>query len=201
MPDLSHLKVGQVPAAFAELAAKHNALVQLIASMEAATGLDIKIVSAPPKRLAVPTTPGSQSKIPQGRIRIGLKPLSGVGGAGPGGGGAGTTQAVSIDGTLVNVAAASGVNTNTTNYPTSLHINTNGTTLDMTPSVGYKTTDIVTGSLAQLDPFGLRIYDGSGGKALDIDGTALTHNMSIVTINVCVNGSGMLMDVIASAPY
>jgi hypothetical protein len=74
MPDLSHLRIGKVPSAFAEMAEKHNELVQLIASIEAASGINIKMVSSPEKKLKVPGTSGTISKKPRGRIRIGIQP-------------------------------------------------------------------------------------------------------------------------------
>jgi len=74
MPDLSHLKIGKVPSAFAEMAEKHNELVQLIASIEAASGINIKMVSSPEKKLKVPGTTTTISKKPRGRIRIGIQP-------------------------------------------------------------------------------------------------------------------------------
>lgn len=74
MPDLNHLRIGKVPSAFAEMAEKHNELVQLIASIEAASGINIKIVSSPEKKLKVPGTSGTISKKPRGRIRIGIQP-------------------------------------------------------------------------------------------------------------------------------
>jgi hypothetical protein len=77
MPDLNHLRIGKVPAAFAEMAEKHNELVSLIASIEAATGINIKMVSSPEKKLKVPGESNNISKKPRGRIRIGLQPLSG----------------------------------------------------------------------------------------------------------------------------
>ena len=76
MPDLSHLRIGKVPSAFAEMAEKHNELVQLIASIEAASGINIKIVSSPEKKLKVPGTSGTISKKPRGRIRIGIQPAA-----------------------------------------------------------------------------------------------------------------------------
>jgi hypothetical protein len=74
MPDLSHLRIGKVPSAFAEMAEKHNELVQLIASIEAASGINIKMVSSPEKKLKVPGTTTTISKKPRGRIRIGIQP-------------------------------------------------------------------------------------------------------------------------------
>jgi len=74
MPDLSHLRIGKVPSAFAEMAEKHNELVQLIASIEAASGINIKMISSPEKKLKVPGTSGTISKKPRGRIRIGIQP-------------------------------------------------------------------------------------------------------------------------------
>jgi hypothetical protein len=74
MPDLSHLRIGKVPSAFAEMAEKHNELVQLIASIEAAAGINIKMVSSPEKKLKVPGTSNTISKKPRGRIRIGIQP-------------------------------------------------------------------------------------------------------------------------------
>jgi hypothetical protein len=76
MPDLSHLRIGKVPSAFAEMAEKHNELVQLIASIEAAAGINIKIVSSPEKKLKVPGTSSTISKKPRGRIRIGIQPAA-----------------------------------------------------------------------------------------------------------------------------
>ena len=60
--NLSHLKIANAPAAFEEWANKHNQLVSLIESIEAAFGIDIKIIANPPKMLHVPKTPGSNSK-------------------------------------------------------------------------------------------------------------------------------------------
>jgi len=74
MPDLSHLRIGKVPSAFAEMAEKHNELVQLIASIEAASGINIKMISSPEKKLKVPGTSSTISKKPRGRIRIGIQP-------------------------------------------------------------------------------------------------------------------------------
>lgn len=198
--NLSHLKIGRVPAAFEEWAQKHNMLVALVESIEAAYGIDIKIIANPPKMLRVPGTPGANSKQPQGRIRVALKPGI-IPGAGTGGGGGGTTQAVSIDGTLVNVATAFGVNTNTTNYPLALYVNNNGTALEMTPANGFKVYNPADagGTMSQLDEFGLLLR--GGGKSLFIDSPNLTHNMSVVTLQVCDNGNTKSIDVIASAPY
>jgi hypothetical protein len=75
MPDLSHLKIGRVPSAFSEIAQKHNELVSLIASLESAFGIDIKMVSTPEKKIKIPGTDTTISKKPRGRIRIGLKPF------------------------------------------------------------------------------------------------------------------------------
>lgn len=90
MPDLNHLKVDQVPDAFADWAKKHNELVDLIASIEAAHGIDIKITHRPQKVLSVPGSPGKTSKLPKGRIIIGLKAAGGTGPI-PGGGGGGSS--------------------------------------------------------------------------------------------------------------
>jgi hypothetical protein len=76
MPDLSHLRIGKVPSAFAEMAEKHNELVQLIASIEAASGINIKMVSSPEKKLKVPGTSTTISRKPRGRIRIGIQPAA-----------------------------------------------------------------------------------------------------------------------------
>jgi hypothetical protein len=73
MPDLSHLTIGKVPSAFAEFAEKHNELVALIGSIEAASGINIKMVSSPAKKLKVPGTSTIFSKKPRGRIRIGIQ--------------------------------------------------------------------------------------------------------------------------------
>lgn len=76
MPDLSHLRIGKVPSAFAEMAEKHNELVQLIASIEAASGINIKMVSSPEKKLKVPGTSNTITRKPRGRIRIGIQPAA-----------------------------------------------------------------------------------------------------------------------------
>lgn len=197
MANLSHLKISRSAPAFDEYAQKFNALVSLVESIEAAYGLDIKIIANPPKMLRVPGTPGANSKQPQGRIRIGLKPGI-IPGAGTGSGGSGTTQAVGIDGTLISVG---GTGASSGNYPNALYVNNNGTALEMTPANGFKVYDPADagGTMSQLDEFGLLLR--GGGKQLLVDSTALTHNMSLVTVNVCVNGSPMLMDIIGSAPY
>ena len=151
MPDLNHLKVDSMPAAFADLGRKHNELVELIASIQGERGVDVKIAHSAAKGLSVPGTSGFVSKIPRGKIMIS------VGGGAP----TGSAQCIAYDGTIVSVVAAF---SNTTNYPNYSRINGNGT-------------------------------------ALIINGTNINHNMSIVTVNVCVNGSPMNMDIIASAPY
>jgi hypothetical protein len=56
------------------MAEKHNELVQLIASIEAASGINIKMISSPEKKLKVPGTSSTISKKPRGRIRIGIQP-------------------------------------------------------------------------------------------------------------------------------
>jgi len=76
MPDLNHLRIGRVPSAFSEIAQKHNELVALIASIESAFGIDIKMISTPEKKLKIPGTDTTISKKPRGRIRIGLKPFT-----------------------------------------------------------------------------------------------------------------------------
>ena len=226
--NLSHLKIGRVPEAFSEWAQKHNQLVSLIESIEAAYGLDIKIIANPPKMLHVPKTPGANSKQTQGRIRIGLKPGIIPGAGGGGGSSSGTTQAVSIDGTLVNVMAATGVNTNTTNYPTRLKTNGNGVQSQM-DDFGFYTTNSnydATMSPGVLDIFrgskrltfnaaGLSVLSGSNAVTQDASGfyisgptyglgiqfSLISRAMGITTINVCSNGATKSMDIIASAPY
>jgi len=85
MAKLDSLKVGSVPAAFADLAWKHNALVTLIASMRGSKGIDIEFPDpSPPKKLSVPRTPGSLPKRDyNGKIIISANPtvIAGLGGS------------------------------------------------------------------------------------------------------------------------
>ena len=70
MANLSSLKIRKIARAFADVKAKHNALVGLIESLEGSLGVDIQVSYTPPKR-HTKTTSRDQ---PRGKIRVGLKP-------------------------------------------------------------------------------------------------------------------------------
>ena len=168
MANLNHLKIGASPAAFAPFAAKHNALVDLIASLEGSLGLDVQIASSPP-----PLKVGSKGGVPnggnwpKGKIKLSFNPTAVAGGVGGGAGGGGsvgpngTVQVVGINGLLVPAVEA---NANYTGlYPTVLGVQTNGTS-----------------------------------PTCIIVGTQVTHNMSVHTFVGCNSGNAGNYLVVAS---
>lgn len=81
MANLGGLKIASAPAAFAEIARKHNELVELIENIEGSLGIDIQITHSPaPKRK---TELGKPKEKPRGKIKVSINP---TGAAGLGGG-------------------------------------------------------------------------------------------------------------------
>lgn len=190
MANLNHLKVENAPAAFAEFAAKHNELVSLIESLEAATGIDIKIIHSPMKKLSVNGTP-TKKTFPKGKIRIGLSAMAAAsqvavsttgtpGGGGGSGNVGGTTQAVGSTGLLLDVLQPTSPNT-PANYPTLLRTNNSG-------------------NIVSMDVTGLTVLR-SNGIGLTVPFADISRNMGVKTISVCNGNTSMSMLVIASDPF
>ena len=192
MPDLSHLTIGKVPSAFAEFAEKHNELVALIGSIEAASGINIKMVSSPAKKLKVPGTSTIFSKKPRGRIRIGIQSaqptgLSAQTASSPiiqkNGTTVGQQPTLNFLGNSVRITNNSNANAVEINVvPYELHCNNNVTFID-------------------IDTTGIQVLNSSTSKQFIIQPGSITQNMSIQTINVCVDGNAMSMLILASAPF
>jgi hypothetical protein len=70
MPDLSHLKIKKAPKALASFAAEHNALVDLIASIEGQLGINVNVASSPRKRISFPVGMKAPKQQPRGKILI-----------------------------------------------------------------------------------------------------------------------------------
>jgi hypothetical protein len=218
MPDLSHLTIGKVPSAFAEFAEKHNELVALIGSIEAASGINIKMVSGPAKKLKVPGTSTIFSKKPRGRIRIGIQSAQPTGltasinelhfryfnNANV------LTRSYDVDNTNGSVWTDASNNSTQSVKP-------NGYTGVMyDPSTSIKTnytlneTGLTLQDAINFDFFAvvrtnattkIQLFNITGTNLLSIDAKNVTHDMSIKTIDVCVAGVSKSMLIIASDPF
>lgn len=70
MAKLDHLKVKNCPKAFEQFAEQHNQLVDLIATLEGAWGIDVQIAHTPKDKISTsPNGKGVKSK-PRGKILI-----------------------------------------------------------------------------------------------------------------------------------
>lgn len=229
MPDLSHLKISKIPAAFAEVAEKHNELVQLIASIEAATGIDIKMVSSPPKKLKVPGTASFISKQPRGRIRIGLRPRETGGGTLPEmteihfnyfgqlkfdvdytngvlltDNSAAITRYAQLTPNARFKAYDSAGNYVRIGYDgigASLNDGTNDALFTMTASAMTLFNNSTNDYVSLGFDGSVEVYNNSNNKSLFINVASITHDMSIKTINVCNNGNSGSMLIIASNSF
>ena len=102
MAKLDALKVNSAPAAFAELAAKHNALVGLVANIKGAGGIDFHIPDLKPGEgapvLSVPRKlPGTLPKLDySGKIIVMLNPTAAAAATTGGGAGGGLTYTLQV---------------------------------------------------------------------------------------------------------
>ena len=205
MPDLSHLTIGKVPSAFAEFAEKHNELVALIGSIEAATGINIKMVSSPAKKLKVPGTSTIFSKKPRGRIRIGIQSAQPTGLSAQ----TASSPIIQKNGTTVgqqptlNFLGNSVTITNNSNsnaveinvVPYELHCNNNVTFIDI-DTAGFKYNS--NGVTVSIDDSSLRVLNGTTSKQFIIQPGNITQNISIQTFVGCNSGNSANYLVMAS---
>lgn len=208
MPDLSHLTIGKVPSAFSEFAEKHNELVALIGSIEAASGINIKMVSSPAKKLKVPGTSTIFSKKPRGRIRIGIQSAQPTGLSAQtasypiiqkNGTTVGQQPTLNFLGNSVRITNNSNANAVEINVvPYDLHCNNNVTFIDI-DTAGFKYNS--NGVTVSINDSSVRVLNGSTSKQFIIQPGSITQNMSIQTINVCVDGNAMSMLILASEPF
>lgn len=176
MSKLDSLKISECPFAFASFAAKHNALVDMLAGMVGENGISVVMA----EKNAI--------------IR------ANIAGGGTLGNVTGTmANVVGSDGRLQNVYAGTAI---ANAYPSYLQVGD--------PSPGYR-TQIDAGSVLAWDSSvgtyakisvddGLQIRDGVS-FSLSIPPSAITANMGVREIDVCVSNVAMKMLVIASAPY
>lgn len=205
MPDLSHLTIGKVPSAFAEFAEKHNELVALIGSIEAATGINIKMVSSPAKKLKVPGTSTIFSKKPRGRIRIGIQSaqptgLSAQTASSPiiqkNGTTVGQQPTLNFLGNSVRITNNSNANAVEINVvPYELHCNNNVTFIDI-DTAGFKYNS--NGVTVSIDDSSLRVLNGTTSKQFIIQPGNITQNISIQTFVGCNSGNSANYLVMAS---
>ncbi len=173
MGKLDSLRIDECPYAFASFAAKHNALCDLIAGMVGENGISV-VIAEKNAIIRANIAAGSSSNV------------------------AGVAQnVVSSDGTLAAVVRhANYVAPGTSSWPT--HLQTGPSTGDRTMMDGgteISVTDAAFSTYVVLTKTMIKMH---GAHNLEIVESALTHDMSIVEIDVC---AGQKMLVIGSAPY
>lgn len=170
---LESLRITSAPYAFAEIAAKHNALVDMLAALTGQNGVTVVLS----EKNGVIRGNGGGSATISGNV----------------------TQVVMANGALANCYVA---NTNANAYPTTLKtVNPAGNvTID---NVGVSTyfakVSTVNGNVT-IDSTGISLVT-SGGKYCNIAFSAVTHDMAVRTVTVCDSGTSKSMDFIASAAY
>lgn len=213
---LESLRITSAPYAFAEIAAKHNALVDMLAALTGQNGVTVVLS----EKNGVIRGNGGGSATISGNV----------------------TQVVMANGALANCYVA---NTNANAYPTTLKtVNPAGNvTIDNLGVVGFTFKTVnpsgnviidnagiqanLSGSSAiiansatanvRIDVNGLKAFFPSGNisftsggfevtnssnsKVANIAFASLTHNLTIHTITVCDNGVTKSMDLLASDPY
>lgn len=179
MANLDHLKIKKAPKAFAGWARNFNQQVDLLASIQGGPGVQADVAHSPRKVQRGPA--GSNPKEqPRGKIMISLRPsaINGIG-VGGGTGGGNTTQAVGIEGLLLDVLQPTSTNAATT-FPNVVRSG-NGSTYTIANTTGFSVVN--------------------GGNSCSIPFSSITRPMTIRTLTVCDNGNTRSIDIIASASY
>lgn len=203
---LEALKISNAPAAFAEFAAKHNALVELIGLMRGVGGINVHSTRG---GLVLSGNPTGMS---------GAGQSLGVTSGGGGGGNVGnTTQAVGVNGLLYDVLQPVSPS-NATNYPNLLRAgdtffyaqaNANAVSVS-TFGVGASElrcnfVSIAGGGYAAAlraqSNEGLYLQKSGGSTYLFINEADITRIMGVKQISVCDNGNARNMLIIGSDPF
>jgi hypothetical protein len=174
MGKLDSLRIDDSPLAFAGFAAKHNALVDLLAGMVGQNGIDIVMA----EKNAI--------------IRANIA-------AGPAGNVAFSNVAnvVGSDGRLQNVYAGAAI---ANAYPTKLQV-VNGGTAEIFGTAVVIANASYAVSLRAAAGEGLYIQKAGGATYLYVQESAITRDMTVREIDVCSGGVAKKMLVIASAAY
>ena len=193
MPNLAGLKIHSAPLALKHFAEQHNALVDLISSMEGALGLDVQITHRP-KPLAHAKS-RQKSKVKdnvRGKILLTLNPTALQGVQQPASGGGTTSELHFNDGaTKIDVdGTVQGIKSELVLFPGNYGLLNTDQVYIVNTGVGN----------AYLSASGLFIAK-NGGLTFSIDVSALTQNMGIKTISVCNSGSPASMLVLGSDPF
>ncbi len=173
MGKLDSLKIETAPLAFASFAAKHNALVDLLAGMVGENGISVVMA----ERNAI-----IRANIAAGNVNANVN-FSNV-------------SVVTSNGTLQNVLSNT-VNSNT--YPQRLEVrgvSNDRITINWDELAALKSDSTQYVAIQ----YGSIIMD-AGSTSLEILAANVTQNMGIREIDVCSGNVAMKMLVLASAPY
>jgi len=175
MGKLDSLKIDDSPLAFASFAAKHNALVDLLAGMVGQSGIEIVMAE---KNAII-------------RANIAAGP------AGPAGNVAGNTaNVVGFNGLLQNVYVGNAI---PNAYPERLEVR--GVS-NARVTINFDEVAALNAASTQYVAFGSNyFYFDAGTYSMTLDAADITRNMSVREIDVCSGNVAMKMLVIASAPY
>lgn len=173
MGKLDSLRIDDCPFAFASFAAKHNALVDLLASMVGENGISVVMAE---KNAII------RSNIAAGNSNANVN-FSNV-------------AVVTADGRLQNVLSNTAISNS---YPTRLEVR--GVSNDRI-TINFDEVAALNAASTQYVAFGYDyFYFDAGTKSLTLDAINITQDMSIREIDVCDGGVAKKMLVIASAPY